>query len=258
KKYLPERSSIAHKGCFGHVLVVGGDRGMAGAVRLAGEAAIRTGAGLATVATRGEHIMAVSGMRPELMCYGINSGVDLAPLLARASVVVVGPGLGRSAWSLDLWQTVINDTKPKVVDADGLNWLAENSGYSDNWILTPHPGEAARLLGCDTVTIQQDRFKAVRALQQKYGGVCVLKGAGTLVADADKIYICTAGNPGMASGGMGDVLSGIIGALLAQGLNLTEAARLGVMLHSHAADLAAERFGARALLASDLFHTLWN
>lgn len=253
KPYLPKRKRTAHKGSFGHILIVGGDYGMGGAARMAGEAAARSGSGLTTVATRPEHVAMVSGPRPELMCYGVNSAKDLSPLLKRATVLVVGPGLGRSAWSQELLAVVLNSDKPKVIDADGLNLLAENPQKSDNWILTPHPGEASRLLNCATDEINQDRFSAIKALQSKYGGVCVLKGAGTLVLGLDgKIGVCSAGNPGMASGGMGDVLSGVIGGLLAQGLSLENSARLGVLLHSLAADLSAETGGERGLLATDL------
>ncbi|KPJ67670.1 MAG: carbohydrate kinase [Coxiella sp. DG_40] len=253
KQYLPPRSKIAHKGDFGHVLVIGGDYGMAGAARMAGEAAARTGSGLTTVATRPEHIVAVSGMCPELMCYGVETAEDLKQLIEKATVLVIGPGLGRSSWSKDLWQAVLKTDKPKVIDADGLNLLVENPTKSKNWILTPHPGEAARLLSCTSTDIQNDRFTAIHNLCKKYAGTCVLKGPGTLVlGESGKIYVCTAGNPGMASGGMGDVLSGIIGGLLAQNLSLEHAARMGVLLHSKSADLAAQEKGERGLLATDL------
>lgn len=253
KQYLLPRSRIAHKGDFGHVLVIGGDYGMAGAARMAGEAAARTGTGLATVATRPEHIVAVSGMCPELMCYGVETTEDLKQLIDKATVLVIGPGLGRSVWSKDLWQTALKTDKPKVIDADGLNLLVESPSKSENWILTPHPGEAARLLNCTSTEIQNDRFAAIHDLRDKYAGTCVLKGPGTLIlGESGKIGICTAGNPGMASGGMGDVLSGIIGGLLAQNLSLEHAARMGVLLHSEAADLAAQEQGERGLLATDL------
>ena len=248
---LRPRHKTAHKGDFGHVLVIGGDHGMAGAARMAGEAAIRTGAGWTTVATRPEHVMEVSGIRPELMCYGIDGSDKLKELIAKATVIVLGPGLGQSKWGKELWQLALDNDIPKVVDADGLNLLAAKPFKQDNWILTPHPGEAARLLDCSTAEIQADRFKAIQQLQQQYGGVCILKGAGTLVADDVAIGICTAGNPGMASAGMGDVLSGIIGGLLAQGLTLIDAAKYGVLVHAKAADIAAQA-GERGLLATDL------
>ena len=249
---LPPRRPCAHKGDFGHVLVVGGDHGMSGAARLAGEAALRCGAGLVSLATRPGHATAIGAARPELMCHGVEEALALRPLLRRASVLAIGPGLGRGAWGRDLLGAALASRLPLVVDADALNLLSADPLERAQWVLTPHPGEAARLLGCSSAEIQADRPAAVRALQRQYGGVVVLKGAGTLIADPNGIALCDAGNPGMASGGMGDVLTGVIAALLAQGLSPGEAARHGVCLHAAAADQAA-RDGQRGLLASDLF-----
>jgi ADP-dependent NAD(P)H-hydrate dehydratase / NAD(P)H-hydrate epimerase len=169
-----------------------------------------------------------------------------------ADVVVLGPGLGTSNWSKALFNIVRSTEKKTVFDADGLNLLAQSPDYKKNRIITPHPGEAARLLNMAINEIERDRFAAVRKLQQKYGGVAVLKGAGTLIFDGQQLWVCTAGNPGMATGGMGDVLSGIIGALLGQGLSLADAACVGVWIHSKSADLCAQK-GERGMLASDLF-----
>jgi hydroxyethylthiazole kinase-like uncharacterized protein yjeF len=252
QKLLPPRPKDAHKGLYGHVLIIGGDYGMAGAVRLAGEAALRVGAGLVSVATRPEHVSVVSSAWPELMCHGVTSTVNLKPLLKRATVLVVGPGLGQSDWSQKLLAAALAAPQAKIIDADALNLLAKKPYKNDNWILTPHVGEAARLLSCTTASIQKDRINAVKTLQNKFGGVCILKGAGSLIAAKNSISICKAGNPGMASGGMGDVLSGVIGGLLAQSLSLQQAAELGVCLHAHAGDLAAKKFGERGLLASNL------
>ena len=254
---LSHREADAHKGLFGHVMVIGGDAGMGGAPLMAVEVAARVGAGLVSVATRPEHVAAILARRPEAMVSGVTSGQGLEPLLSRPSVLVVGPGLGRSAWSEQVLQQALKAQLPMILDADGLNILGEGrilpEAHRDNWILTPHPGEAARLLKCSTAEVQGDRFAAVRALQKTYGGVVVLKGAGTLIAsEASTIYLSTAGNPGMASGGMGDVLSGILGALLAQGLSLSEAAELGVGLHSAAADRVAGESGQHGMLATDL------
>ena len=254
---LPPRPATAHKGQFGHVMVTGGDSGMAGAAAMASQAACRIGAGLISCATRPEHVTAIVSRCPEVMVHGVISGQEVEPLLARASVVVLGPGLGQGSWGEQLLQKVMQLTVPLVVDADALNILAAGrvvkNPYRDNWILSPHPGEAARLLGCSTADIQRDRFAAVGELQRRYGGAVILKGAGSLVADGDNPIpgLCAYGNPGMASGGMGDVLSGVLGALLAQGLSPAVAARLGVCLHARAGDLAAEE-GARGLLATDL------
>jgi ADP-dependent NAD(P)H-hydrate dehydratase / NAD(P)H-hydrate epimerase len=252
QKLLPPRARDAHKGLFGHVLIIGGDYGMAGAVRLAGEAALRAGAGLVSVTTRPEHIGVVSSARPELMCHGVTRADGLEKILTRATVLVIGPGLGQSDWSKNLLAAALSSPQPKVIDADGLNLLARQPHKNDNWILTPHVGEAGRLLNCTTASIGKDRIHAVKTLQNKFGGVCILKGAGSLIADKNSLSICKAGNPGMASGGMGDVLSGIIGGLLAQGLSLQQATELGVCLHAHAGDLAAKKNGERGLLASDL------
>ncbi len=249
----PPRNPVAHKGDFGHVLVVGGDQGMSGAVRLAGEAALRTGAGLVSIATHTGHAAIISAARPELMSHGVEKASALTLLLKRASVLAVGPGLGQSEWSRRVFSALLESLLPMVVDADALNLLAVEPAYRDNWILTPHPGEAARLLGQTVEQVQADRLAATTALQQKYGGVIVLKGAGTVVVDtAGEMGICNEGNSGMASGGMGDVLTGVIASLLAQGCSLSEAARQGVCLHAHAADVAAQD-GQRGLLASDLF-----
>lgn len=254
---LPPRQAVAHKGNFGHLMVTGGDLGMAGATLLASQAACRVGAGLISCATRPQHVPAVVSRCPEIMAHGVVSGQEVEPLLERASVLAVGPGLGQGAWGEQLLQKCLALDIPMVVDADALNLLAAGrvttNRQRSNWILTPHPGEAARLLGCSAAEVQADRFAAVMELQRRYGGVVILKGAGTLVADADHttISLCPYGNPGMASGGMGDVLSGVLGALLAQGLTTASAARLGVCLHSRAADIAA-RDGQRGMVASDL------
>tara|TARA_R110000823_G_scaffold198080_3_gene329140 strand:+ start:23958 stop:25430 length:1473 start_codon:yes stop_codon:yes gene_type:complete len=249
---LPPRPATAHKGLYGKVLVIGGDFGMAGAVVMAAEAALRCGAGLVRVATRAEHVAAIIARTPEVMPRAIASAEELAPLLADADVLVVGPGLGQSAWSSELFAAAVASDKPAILDADALNLLAAGGGDGRaNWILTPHPGEAARLLATGTAAVQADRFAAAQALQQRFGGVAILKGNGSLIAGAHELLLSDYGNPGMASGGMGDVLSGVLGALLGQGLDSLEAASLGVCLHGAAADLAAED-GERGLAASDL------
>ncbi len=253
---LPSRPLHAHKGLFGSVLVLGGDHGMGGAALMAAEAAGRCGAGLVSVGTRGEHVAGILARRPEVMCHNLGAMADARQLVASATVVAVGPGLGQNPWGEQLLYAAAESDKPLVVDADALNLLAGGKlvspGRRDNWILTPHPGEAARLLGTDTKTVQSDRFAAVRELQARFGGVVLLKGSGTLIAsDEQTIDVSCYGNPGMASGGMGDVLSGVLAGLLAQGLTPLEATRLGVCLHGAAADLAAEA-GERGLLATDL------
>lgn len=255
--HLPRRARAAHKGVNGHVLAIGGDHGMAGAVRLCGEAALRTGAGLVSVATRTEHLLALNAARPELMAHGVADTAALAPLLARSSVIALGPGLGQGDWSRALWQAALVSGKPLVLDADGLNLLArEPATFGQPAVLTPHPGEAARLLACGVAAVEADRFAAVRALARRYHAVTVLKGAGSLVATPDgMVAVCPWGNPGMASGGMGDLLTGVIAALLAQGCDAWRAACLGVGLHARAGDRAARK-GERGLLATDLLAPL--
>jgi NAD(P)H-hydrate epimerase len=250
---MSPRQPTANKGHFGHVLVVGGELGMSGAARLAGEAAARTGAGLVSIATRKEHAAVITAAVPELMCHGVDGVESLMTLLHPASVLAIGCGLGRNRWGQALFSSLQKIKLPLVMDADALNLLAINPTKRENWILTPHPGEAARLLGQTVEEVQSDRVAAAIEIQKKFGGVVVLKGAGTVVVDAEEgISICSDGNPGMATGGMGDVLTGVIAGLLAQGLPLNRAAQLGVCLHARAGDLAAEE-GQRGLLASDLF-----
>jgi len=256
---LGKRSKDSHKGDYGHVLLVGGAPGFSGAVRLAGEGALRTGAGLVSIATHPDHAAWLNLNRPELMVHGIAHPRDLSELLSRATAVAIGPGLGTDAWGEALLEQVLSADLPLVVDADGLNLLAQRTPVRrDHWILTPHPGEAARLLACETSEIQADRFSAARRLQETFGAVVVLKGSGTLVAGPSHrpLGVCSQGNPGMASGGMGDVLTGILAALLAQGLDGEEAASVGACLHGAAGDLAAEQGGERGLLASDLLEAI--
>ncbi|WP_446811944.1 NAD(P)H-hydrate dehydratase [Methylomonas sp. 2BW1-5-20] len=249
---LPRRARVAHKGHFGHVLLIGGNLGYTGAIRLAGEAALRSGAGLVSIATRAAHSGLINIGRPELMCHGVECGESLQALLRKASVAVIGPGLGQDDWAREMFSTVMASDKRCVLDADALNLLAEQPTRRENWVLTPHPGEAARLLDCNTRHISADRFAALADLHNQYGGTCLLKGAGTLITGGETVYVGTTGNPGMASGGMGDVLSGLIGGLLAQGLSLEQATRLSVYVHGEAADSLAAEFGERGLLAGDL------
>ena len=254
---LPRRNRYANKGDNGHVLVIGGDHGMAGAVRLAGESALRTGAGLVSIATRISHVPALNAARPELMAHAVDGPQALESLLERVDVLALGPGLGQGAWGHALWLTALDANKPLVLDADGLNLLArEPRTFTAPTVLTPHPGEAARLLGVTTKDIELDRFAAARELARRYKAVVVLKGSGSLIADPDgRLDVCPWGNPGMASGGMGDLLTGIVAALLAQGCTAWHAACLGAGLHARAGDHAAKQ-GERGLLASDLLMPL--
>lgn len=251
KFVLPRRHRNVHKGSYGHLLVIGGEIGYSGAARLAGEAALRSGAGLVSIATRAAHASALNVGCFELMCHSVEQLSQLQSLLDKATAIVVGTGLGQEIWGSGLFEIAITQPQPLVIDADGLNLLARTPRQHPNWILTPHPGEAARLLNCTTAEINADRFAAIKKIQVIYGGVCILKGAGTLIFDGEEMFVSTSGNPGMASGGMGDVLAGIIGGLLAQGFTLKQAAKTGVYIHGTAGDLAAKP-GERGLLASDL------
>ncbi len=256
---LPRRRRDTHKGTNGRVLVVGGGPGMPGALRMAGESAFRVGAGLVTVAGHPDNLVAVASSRPELI-YLPATPASLEAALDAADVVAVGPGLGQQDFGRVMWSVVSRATVPAVVDADALNLLAQDPvNLPAEWIITPHPGEAARLLGTDTRSVQADRPGAVRALHARYGAVTVLKGAGTLVAsgpmDAPEIFICDRGNPGMATAGMGDVLTGVIAGLRAQINDSALAARIGVLVHALAGDSAAQG-GQRGLIASDVIAEL--
>ena len=255
---LPEPEVDAYKTQRGHGMVVGGDHGFGGAAIMAAEACLKVGAGMASVATRPEHVAAALARQPEIMACGVASGQQLEPLLDRPTVLITGPGLGRSSWSEQLMQKAVAANLPMVIDADGLNILAEGRVVpkpdGSEWVLTPHVGEAARLLGVTIAEIQADRFAAVAQLQKKYNAVVLLKGPGTIISapQGEPFKVCPYGNPAMATAGMGDILSGLIGGLMAQGLTPQIAAELGCCLHSVAADMAAQEKGSRGLVASDL------
>lgn len=252
---LGDRPLDSHKGDYGHVLVIGGNTGMAGAVLLAAEAAARTGAGLTSVATIDRHAAAALGTCREIMVHGIGTRDQMKPLMNRASVIAIGPGLGQDHWAHTMFKLALEFPGPAVFDADALHLLGNSPENVSNRILTPHPGEAASLLGCSTQEVQSNRVQAVQNIQSRFGGICILKGSGTLVASGQSLSISNSGNPGMASGGMGDTLTGIIAGLCAQGLGLYDAARMGVELHGQSADIAAKD-GMRGLLASDLLPPL--
>jgi NAD(P)H-hydrate epimerase len=256
---LPRRRRSSNKGDFGRVLIVGSGPGMPGATRLAGEACLRVGAGLVSVALSPENVPAIAAGRPELICLPLSDVAALQEPLERADVIAIGPGLGRSEWARKALHSVLNSHKPLVVDADALNLVAEaDIRGRDNWILTPHPGEAGRLLGIRTSDIQSNRLAALEHLVERYRGTIVLKGAGTLVGTAGRVPgLCERGNPGMATAGTGDVLTGAVAGILAQCKDLSLAARVGVLVHAMAGDAAA-RGGERGLLASDVARELHN
>ena len=262
---VAKRPRNAHKGKFGHVVVVGGNLGMPGAAILTAHTALRMGSGLVTLITRPQHVAAATACCPAMMVYGLDFPSDTKPLLPKADVLVVGPGLGNDAWAEQMLYHCLMSDKPLVVDADGLNLLAENDYWCQkppkNWLLTPHPGEAARLLNLKegAQAVQKERFIAVQQLQKKYQATVILKGAGTLICSADKaITLCSHGNPGMASAGMGDCLAGVLAALLGFGLPFSTVANYGVCLHAKSADMAAAEHGEYGLLAQDLLPYLRN
>ena len=264
RHFLPRRKS-SHKGNHGHVVVMGGDYGYGGAPLMAAEAAQCSGSGLVSIITRSKHRSAILARRPELMVLGTeDEDADIEELISKASVIAIGPGLGKSKWSRHLLQSALSaqqaQNTPLVVDADGLNLLAERleSGASikrSNWVLTPHPGEAASLLNSSVGEVQSDRFVTVQKLSEFWGGPCLLKGSGSLICNKENssdIFLCTEGNAGMATGGMGDILAGSVASLIAQGLDLSIALCCAVSIHGEAADLAAENRGERGMVATDL------
>lgn len=245
------RAKNSHKGDFGHVLVIGGDEGMGGAVMMAAEATLRAGAGRVTVATHPQHVAPLLARCPEVMVQGILHPHQLLPLLANASVVVIGMGLGRHAWGQRLWLAVQDCQQAMIVDADALYWLAQQPYKKNNWVLTPHAGEAGRLLSVDSDVIQAQRLQSVQQLVATYGGIALLKGAGSLMADGTDVDLCPYGNAGMATAGMGDTLAGIMAGLVAQFGLSRDTVTKAVVAHALAGDEAA-KYGQRGLLATDL------
>ena len=275
---LPPRRRDSHKGDYGRVLVIGGSRGMAGAPALAGLAALRSGAGLVTIATAASVQPTVAAFNPCLMTVPLveddDGVIDLANIVdlaaARESfdVWAIGPGLGRTEGVAELVAQLYRETpKPMVVDADGLNGLAaalaRNPRVLDKpagpRLLTPHPGEFARLAGQPASGTAADRAALAGELCRRDssgGTIVILKGHESIVCDGDRFAVNRTGNPGMATGGTGDCLTGIVAALLAQGLPPWEAARLAAHVHGQAGDLAAAALGEVSLIASDLLDYL--
>lgn len=255
---LGARPADSHKGDYGHVLVMGGNIGFGGALLLTAEAALRCGAGLVSGVTRAQHLSALLARCPSVMALGVESGLEVQPLLNKATVLAVGPGLGQDGWAELLLQQALYSDLPMVLDADGLNLLAQQQPAHNfsarQVVLTPHAMEAARLLQVPLNEIQGDRSASALALAKRYQALVVLKGQRTVIAASDgRIVLCTDGNPGMSSAGMGDVLTGVLAALIAQHADVWQAVCLGVCLHSAAADQCGAEHGQRGMLASDLF-----
>ena len=253
------RNSESHKGDFGHVLVVAGNIGFGGAALLSSKAAIKIGAGLVSLATRSEHLQAALSFAPEVMTKPVDSGQSLENYLDLPTVICLGPGLGKDYWSEQMIYKSLENTHknktPILIDADGLNLLPEFSKklpLPKKIVLTPHLGEAARLLNTSVEKVKKNKISAAKRISNKYNSVVVLKSHETLICKEDKIYICDKGNPGMATAGMGDVLSGMISGLIAQKLSLFEAACLGVDLHARAGDIYSEKNNQQSLLPTDI------
>lgn len=261
KALMTPRPKNSHKFMFGHVLVIGGDYGFAGAALLSAKAALHSGAGLVSVATRPEHVQAFIANQPEIMCHGISDAIQLDVLMEKATVIILGPGLGQSGWAKELLNRVLSIKKPKVIDADALNLIAQlpqkNIDFQDA-IFTPHPGEAGRLLEKNSEFIQKDRVNALEELYARYHCVTVLKGAYTLIrGDSRHYYVSPFANPAMASAGMGDVLSGVIAAFIAQKQTSLNAAILGVIVHGMAAELLVTE-NAHPFIATEVIHKIKN
>ena len=260
KAMIKPRFESAHKGVTGFLATIGGAHGMMGAILMTGKAAYKIGCGRVRVMTTSTHASLIPLYCPELLTEGISESPnayqagDLLLAPHKYTAVAIGPGLGQTKWSARLFQEAMQSTLPMVIDADGLTLLANNPIYHNNWVLTPHPGEAATLLNCSTSEVQANRFAAAKKITQKYGGVCVLKGSGTLICCSNElISVCPSGNAGQAVAGMGDVLTGFIAGLLAQGYACFNAAALAVWIHGNAADCLAKQNGKIGMMATDLF-----
>ena len=270
---LPPRAANGHKGTFGKVLVVAGSTGMSGAAVLCGLGALRGGAGLVQVATPAPVQPVVAASNPCYLTAALPAGADgaLAPdadrplleLAAATDVVAFGPGLGRGPAVAHVLQSLLDEVdRPLVIDADGLHALGGILSASPQLqrvvppVCTPHPGEFARLLGTTIDAVQADRASLAARFAAERGVILVLKGQGTVVTDGARLYVNATGNPGLATGGTGDVLTGLVAALIAQGLDPFEAAVAGVYLHGLAGDLARDALGETALIATDVIDCL--
>jgi ADP-dependent NAD(P)H-hydrate dehydratase len=265
--FLPARAAHSNKGDFGRVLVVAGSRGMSGAAILCGSAALRGGAGLVRIALPQDILPLVAAGNPCYMTAPLPQDDDgrlnlaardrLFTLVRANDVVALGPGLGRSTDLTQLLADLLRQCAvPLVLDADGLNALVDDleplRNHAGPVIITPHPGEFSRLLRLNTASVQQERQELAVRFAREFKLVVVLKGHGTIVTDGQRVYRNTTGNPGMATGGTGDVLTGLVAALWGQGLDAFQAAQLGVYVHGLAGDLARSDLGELGLIATDL------
>ena len=250
---VQQREETAHKGTTGYAAVIGGAPGMMGAVLMAANAAYRAGSGRVKVLTHNNHCSELASYCPELLTLECDEHTQIFDEMADFNVLALGPGMGQSTWAKRLFNQAMQTDRLKVLDADALNLLSKDKQKCDHWVLTPHPGEAATLLNCTANEIQDDRFAAANEIVNQYGGVCVLKGSGSLIASNEHLtHVCRAGNAGQATAGMGDVLTGCILGFIAQGYGLFDAACLGTWCHAAAADHVADNMGKIGMMATDL------
>ena len=252
---LLDRKQTSHKGDNGHILLIGGNDGMEGAIRIASEAALRAGSGLVSVISKPTSCEIINQFRPEVMCHDVTNKDKISSLIARADIIGIGPGLGTDDWAIDLFNLAVKSDKYLVLDADALNILSSNPKKRGNWTLTPHPGEAARLLDNSVNDIQKDRLASISKLSESYSANILLKGKYSLIQDLnnDIPFMITSGNPGMATAGMGDLLTGVTCSLLGQ-FGTEDSAKIASVaghVHSKSGDLASHQ-GERGMIASDL------
>lgn len=255
---IPVRNIDANKGDFGNVLIVGGDHGMGGAVIMAAQAACRSGAGKVTVLTRKDHVAPLMTSLPHVMSFAYEGQENLQDSLKGKTLIVIGPGLGQSQWSQELFDFFMTSNLPKIIDADALNLLAKSQQNYDlsNAVITPHPKEAARLLASEVTTIQQDRSLAIENLYKKYGAITVLKGSNSLIFGGDQLHLCPYSDPAMSVAGMGDILTGLIAGLSTQNISLETAVILGVYVHILSAMDVSDQRGEIGICPMDILEAL--
>ena len=254
KQKLIARSSFSHKGTYGSVLIIGGDEGYGGAVLLAAQAALRSGAGSVVVGTKKQHVAPLLARCPEVMAHSIDSFSDLEGLLQKRSCIAIGPGLGKGKWGQELMEACVQTDLPLIVDADGLALLDSRwtQKRTNSTIVTPHIGEAARMLGTTSLDVNSDRFSAAKKLSHTYRAIVALKGKGTIIQANTDCYLSPYGNPTMATAGMGDVLTGTIAGIISQGYDSLFSVKLGVVTHGLAGDIVVKERGSGSMLASDI------
>ncbi|WWO96435.1 MAG: NAD(P)H-hydrate dehydratase [Candidatus Dasytiphilus stammeri] len=257
EKFLPLKIPTSHKGQHGKLLLIGGDIGTAGAIILTGKAALRSGTGLVKIITHKLNIIPVLSNCPELMVQKYSRNT-LEKYIKWANTIIIGPGIGQQSWGKKIMFRIKQSHQPSLWDADALTFLANNRNIRMNRIITPHSGEAAKLLKMHISEVEKDRLQAAKLLAKYYGGVVVLKGSGTVIAShSGEVAIADVGNVGLATGGMGDILSGIIGSFLGQQFSIYKAAILGCIVHGVAADILSAS-GTRGMVASDLLPIIFK